>query len=198
LSSQGPNFAGSASTAYASAGTATWTNDTDIESNGAFATCAPSAATSKSLDGFAFGFSIPGGATVVGFEVTIVAKYSHISGANNMTLAGCQLAVGGATGTPTTTNPTGDAVTTSAATYTYGGATDLWGIASGDWTVSNVNSAVEGTGPTFSVWLSSTGANQADVQAMQATIYYTAAGGPPVTLARGLIATQAVMRSHTW
>jgi hypothetical protein len=93
----------------------------------------------------------------------------------------CQLTLGGVTGTPTTTNASGTALTTSLATYTFGSQTDTWGLAPSVLSnLSNVNSSAEGTGVTFSVWFigeGGTSAAQVDVDAVQLTLWYGPASG---------------------
>ena len=180
-------YCASAGVGFVGGGTATWTSDTNIENNTGFAQAALGSGNpqSKTIDGYNFfgGNNVPSGVTIDGLVVTIGAKLVGSSVA--ATINGVNLQLNGHNGQPAT-NPVPISLTSTVTTYTFGSSTDLWTdapnagvggttISSGDWTVSNVNSSTEGTGPTFSIAADRTlGTLDVDVQAFQGTIYYSA------------------------
>ena len=170
-------YAISESTAYANTGTGTWTNPSDITGTSAYATLSVSSTnTTPSLDGYNFDPGVPGGATIDGFAISIEAYYAT----NPTKIAGCAGYIGGVSGTPTTTNSTGSDLTSTAASYAFGGSSDLWGVSSADWTVAACNGSTEGTDLTFSAWFENvihTSAGTTHANAWQATVYYTTGGG---------------------
>jgi hypothetical protein len=135
---------------------------------------------SESLDAYNFNPSLPAGAVVTGIEIIITATKTN--GTRTITFAGNKLQIGGVTGTPTTTNSNGTGLTTSTATYQFGSSTDLWGFSPGTLTAANINSSVEGTGPTWGCWFSGgASSSQAQCDSVQITIYYTAGGQQTVS-----------------
>ncbi|HET6325808.1 MAG TPA: hypothetical protein VFG04_14115 [Planctomycetaceae bacterium] len=178
--------AGSAGVQNFHTGTVTWSSTTSATgaSDGSYATGGSfgSGTVGDSLDFWNFNVSIPAGQTVNGLQLDIVARKTQIS-ARAVSFTSCNCKINGILGTPTV-NVNGTALTTSAATYTYGGPTDLWGLSGGTLSQSNINSNTENTGPTFGVWFTGgAGASAAtpDVDAVTLTVYYSPAStsGPP-------------------
>ena|SRR5271157_3740508 len=129
MATQGPSNPATAS------GTG-WTNPTDIESNGGFATwttLAGNADTTNALVGTAFGFSIPAGATVNGIVVSFVRKLSSLSNFSASTTNIHMLKAGSLAGTA---KGPGSAWTTPGVTETWGTTSDLWGTT---WTPAQIN-----------------------------------------------------------
>jgi cellulose 1,4-beta-cellobiosidase len=176
-------YAGAAgSNYYSTGGSYTWSTTSPAtgapDSSYANSASLGSGYVTESLDLYDFNPSLPSGSTVTGIEIVITAKKSS---SRAVSFDGAVLTIGGTTGTPTTTSANGTALTTSSATYQYGSSTDLWGFSSGTLTVANINSAVEGTGPTLSVWFEGGGgasASTAQVDAVQITVYYTTGSVP--------------------
>jgi hypothetical protein len=158
-----------------------------VWSNTSFATGAPdgsyantgafgSGSVTQSLDVYNFAPSVPTNNVITGIEVLMTAL-RPLSFTRVINIDSCLLTIGGVTGTPTTTNASGTSLTTTAATYQFGSSTDLWGFGSSTLSLSNITSAVEGTGPTFSVWFlgdGGTSAGNPEVDAVQLTITYAA------------------------
>jgi hypothetical protein len=176
-------YAGSAGSGWASGGTVTWSNTanytgapdgSDSQTGGMGAS-----AETISLDAWNFAPSVPGGSTINGLQY--VGIYSKQNNNRVITIQAQQLSAGGFNSSgPTTTSATGDALTTSAATYTWGASTDLW-LLGAELTVANVNSAVEGTGPTLSVFFEAgagASADEVNADAVQQTVWYTASATP--------------------
>lgn len=113
-----------------------------------------------------FSFSIPSDATIDGIKI----EYNALSNTtNDMAEWGTQLMIGGVrAGTNLATSAN---YTTSAATYTKGGATTLWGLTP---TATQINSMG------FSLYGLDDGSGSGDwmrVYWVQATVYYTEAAG---------------------
>jgi hypothetical protein len=177
------NYAGSASAAFISnTGTKTFptpSNATGAPNGSPYAVAANlssnSTASTKSLDTYNYGFSFTAGTTFQGFLVTMTA-HGITTGTSATTITSCNLEIGSSLGTPGS-GSNGTVLTSSDATYTWGGSNDLWGLSS-TLTVSNLNSATEGTGPTIGVVFSLhndalNDGSSASVDAIQLTIYYT-------------------------
>jgi hypothetical protein len=169
-------YAGSAGSNFFSAGSTAWSSVSNYTGapNGAFALSGmTSGVESESLDGYNFNPGLPTGATVTGIEIIVTATKTNATRA--ITFAGNELQIGGVTGTPTTTNSNGTALTTSTATYQFGSSTDLWGFSSGTLTAANINSATE-SNCVWGCWFSGgASSSQAECDSVQITIYYTAA-----------------------
>jgi hypothetical protein len=182
MSSQGPNTAGSGSQGgYTGSGpgSVSWTNPGNIGSTSSSSVASAAdgshAGNTKSLDGSNFGFSIPSGATINGVAISLQAKANE----SGVTLSGVLL-VNGVSRTPAGgTNANGDTVTNgSYTTYNWGGPTDLWGIASSNWTPTLVNGSTYSTDLSFSVWLDMEfSETTVDAYDLTATVYYTTASG---------------------
>jgi hypothetical protein len=151
----------------------------------------------QSLDCYNFAPAIPAGNQITGIQVVMTAERGSVT-TRLVSIDNCQLTLGGVTGTPTTTNASGTALTTSLATYTFGSQTDTWGFTQAQLAnLSNVNSAVESTGLTFSVWFigeGGTSAAQVDVDAVQLTLWYGPASGGGQSSVPGVM----VMLLGTW
>jgi hypothetical protein len=171
-------YAGSAGSNLAGVGTVAWTNTANAVGapNGSVATTPEtigSATVTQSLDCYNFAPAIPAGNQITGIQIVMTALKA---GLRLLDIDSCQLTLGGVTGTPTTTNASGTGVTTTSATYQFGSQTDTWGFTQTQRAnLSNVNSAVESTGLTFSVWFIGSGgssAAEAEVDAVQITLWY--------------------------
>jgi hypothetical protein len=120
--------------------------------------------TSDTLRGSTLGFAIPGGATIDGIELRVQCAYSTF-------LAGTPIIAGVVIGKDDTTIATpktpATVLTTSFVNYTYGGASDLWGLS---WTPPEINaSTFQGL---LGVFNSGTGQIVA-CQAMWVNVHYT-------------------------
>ncbi len=155
-------------------GSTSWTNPGNFTSPSSLAVyTGTSSSISKSLDAYDFPFTVPGGATFNGFQFQASAYYATHPGS----LKGCKLTLGGNLYTPATTNQfNATTLTSSAANYDAGGASDLWGATS-DWNTTNVNSGSQ-SGMCFSCWVAGNSSSLVatiNVNSAQGTIYYTAA-----------------------
>jgi hypothetical protein len=180
-------YAGSAGSAFLSnTGTKPVSNAGNMTGNvdGAYATSSNivsnSTGSSKSFDTYNYGFSFAAGTTFQGFEVSVQMVADNNVGAT-ATVTACQLEIGGAVGSPTVGSFNGSVISTTAGSYTCGSSNDLWGLSS-TLTVANLNSAVEGTGPTIGIWFSlhTTGVHPSvtiSVDAIELIVFYTAPSG---------------------
>jgi hypothetical protein len=180
-------YAGSAGSNNFTAGTVTWSNTGNATGapDGTSSQCGglSSGSETQSLDTYNFNPGLPAGATVTGLQIVVTASKQNSN--RTITFTGGKLEIGSTTGTPTTTSANGTALTTSLTTYTYGSSTDLWGFSGGTLSVSNINSAVENTGPTFGVWFTAgagASADEVNVDAVQLTVTYTPASSPNVSV----------------
>lgn len=107
-----------------------WTNPNNFLTTPSLATCTVDA----SFVLVQFSFSIPGGATINGFELSVDASVSGGSGATTLRL---QLSNDGGT---TFGNEYFSTLSGTTTTYSYGTPTDLGGL--GGWTSSVANSLV--------------------------------------------------------
>jgi hypothetical protein len=167
------NFTGSPDATYAQGGSANIGSGT----------------VTKTIDAYNFNPSVPGGSTINGFQYVATLKKNSTRGAQpraRVTWNSNTSTLGAWTGS----NADGTALTNSDATYTWGGATDLVGLAAPS--VANVNSAVEGTGPTISFYITGiTGSSSTTIfaDAVQQTVWYSAGGGGATTHPKAAIAT---------
>ncbi len=111
----------------------TWTSPTNAYRSNDAGAVATSSSTSQQI-WTTFGFSSPGTGTITitGIEIAVSAKA--------VTTTGCSLTAGvyrksASAWSATTRSAT--ITSTSLATYTLGGPTDLWGVASGTWSLTN-------------------------------------------------------------
>jgi hypothetical protein len=218
-------YAGSAGSNFDGAGTKVITNPAHMtgapDGSNASSTnsTANSTVTTQSFDIYNFfPAQFTAGTSLQGVLFTMTAVCSLGAGATVTIVSGdTQLDIGSAIGSPTV-GWSSTTLTTSSATYTVGGSTDLWGINPTLLTVSNLNSSVEGTGPTLSVNFSlhagACGSAIVQVDAVQMTAYYTvpsngiyepsgvASGSAQASGMIGLplpfIVGNAVMRGSTW
>jgi hypothetical protein len=199
-------YAGSAGSGQASGGTVAWTNTANYTGapDAVYASTSTgligSGTETDSLDAYNFAPSVPGGSTING--VQYVGTYHHNSlSTRAVSCQAVQLGVGGSDSSgPTTTNANGTALTTTDATYTWGSSTDLWGLTTAQFTVANVNSAVEGTGPTFSVFFEGGGGTSGTTvfaDSVQQTVWFTASGASPVWTGQ-IVTGCAVGMASTW
>lgn len=190
MASQGPNQCGTGANDNGNSGTPNWINPTNVSGaqNGSYATaaCAGSGTVTARLAFSNFGFSIPEGSTILGYSLSIVAKGS--ADASDAFYNGySELRIGGArVSSWANSGPT--AITTSDATYTFGGATDLWNHAAA--TVTQINASGFG----FDIMCGPSTAITISVDSATATVYYT----PPGGLLGNKINRVAVHRAANW
>jgi hypothetical protein len=160
-------FAGAGATS-GGAGTS-WSSASNIISdNNLHATAAMVGNTSsEGLLATQFGFAIPSGATIDGFEVHIRRFANSGSLCDDLSV---RLMKDGSTAIGNDYADTVNKWPTSETEKTYGGATDLWGSS---WTPAEVNAS------TFGVRLAVDSDNTvtASVDSVEVTVYYTEAGG---------------------
>jgi hypothetical protein len=113
-------------------GTVAWTNTTNIErADGVFATCTPGLATTDDLRGGTFGFAVVSTDTVLGILLEVNVKCG--TGGTGLVFTSVVLEGGGGA---SANRAAGTVVTTAATTFTFGGASDLWGTT---WTPAQIN-----------------------------------------------------------
>jgi hypothetical protein len=118
------------------------------------------------------------GVTYNGISITATMKHG---GAATCQIFGALCGLNGVGGAPVASTSVGTNLTTSSATYGFGGSTDLWGISSSNYTDANLNSAVQATCFEFGVWFKNTGGVgtcTGSVDAVQCTTWYTASTPP--------------------
>jgi hypothetical protein len=147
-----------------------WTNDGNMmAADGLFATYAiASSGGAPYIKAEGFGFSIPTGATINGVQVDVIGKASA-TGSISMSPAQSKLIKAGtATGTATSNATTW---LTSAATYSMGGSSSLWGttLAPSDVNASNF-------GVQVAVFNAGGSTVTASIDYIQMTVSYTAGG----------------------
>jgi hypothetical protein len=190
-------YAGSAGSNFVSvSGTATWSStgnytgapDAVYSASGSLG----SGTVTQTLDGYNFAPSVPGGSTINGFQYVVTA---HRNGTRVMTIRS-RVSWSGSTSTLgawTGSNADASGLTGSDATYTWGGSTDLVGLTAPS--VSDTNSAVEGTGPTISTYLTGTSgasAGTAQMDAVQQTVWYTASSAPTVSVSESVTTSDSL------
>lgn len=187
--------AGSAGSNFVNvSGTATWSS-TGNYTGAANATYAASGAmgsgtVTQTIDGYNFAPGVPGGNTIQGFQYVVTC---HRAGTRVMTIRS-RVSWSGSTSTLgawTGSNADGSGLLGTDSTFTWGGSTDLAGLTAPS--VSDTNSAVEGTGPTISTYLTGTtgsSSGTAQMDSVSQTVFYTVAASPPGT-PTGLVASYA-------
>jgi hypothetical protein len=169
MSQQGPNNP-TAAQSETGPGTA-WTNAAGVEGSttNAVANIPGTGDSSNTLYGSSFGFTIPGGSTIVGIKMGFTRKCL-----NNFIQDTGVFVSNNTDGTSSNEANTGVNWTTTSTQSNYGGNTNLIG---NTWSVAGVNSSsmglqlsVEAVG----------GADEAEVMNMYMTIFYTAATGGPM------------------
>ncbi len=152
-----------------SAGSTAWTNPGNAASDdGSYATAGMAGATTTQyLKATNFGFSLPGGSTVNGIGVAINRKGTLTRNSDSE----LRLVVGGSVSGDDKASAT--TWTTSDATATYGGSSDLWGLSLSD---TDINSS------DFGVALRAQSSNTANasVDHITITVYYTLYAGGDV------------------
>jgi Tfp pilus assembly protein PilX len=149
-----------------------WTNSGNAYTvNSSFATTAlANNANSANLDVTNFGYPLPAGATINGFEVTIQRKASSSSATNNIVDTDIFLLKNSTTTSATDKSLTTTKWPTTSGSQIYGGATDLWGST---WTGANVASS--GFGVRIKVHSTCSSCNlTASVDGVSIKVYYTA------------------------
>lgn len=166
----GVNFTMTAGTAADDSGTGTvaWSNPTKVimEDADPATVTLNTGATSHYLKATEFGFNIGTGSTISGIQVSIKRRGSVGAIADSRV----RLVKAGAIQTPDKAD-TFTPWPLALAWKTYGGATDLW---SGTWTPSDINNT--GFGVALSAQDTFSG-DQAVVDVIKITVYYTTAGG---------------------
>lgn len=172
MTSQGPSPP-TAATNVVQTGNA-WTNVNSALGSAAFATCVLPLGGNTigdliSLTGF--GFSIPVGSTINGYQVTINGKYTGTPLTGVVIDFSVNLTTDGTTAVGTN-KATGGSIGAVANVMTYGGAADLWG---NTFTVAQINGANFGVMASYA----DTDVNSltANINTVQMTVFYTAAGG---------------------
>lgn len=151
-------------------GTVVWTNPGDITaSGGSAATCVPaSGEVTHYIKGTNCGFTIPGGATILGIKVEV---RKALTGATTEVATDQNARIVKADGTIGTTNRSAGSVWPAALTYSaYGSATDLWGLT---WTPADINDADFGAVLSAAVSDPDTDAGTLQVDHMRISVYYT-------------------------
>lgn len=174
MPSQGFNLASSAVN-DASAGTDIWTNPTQALTDNTIAAYASTDLSNRQTNYLKitnFGFSIPGGATIDGIEVTVKRQNWGNIGTivdQEIKLVHPSGGIGGAN-KALAVNWSG----VSWETVTYGGAADLWGLS---WTDADINSA--NFGFALRAIMSGSGGSYATayVDVVKIKVYYTDAVG---------------------
>lgn len=165
MASQGPSFAGTASSVGGE--TAFWSNPSNAEANDSSYATATLFGNDQSqrLTLTNFGFTIPGGSTITGVEVNV--ERSAISGAvRDVTLFLLKSSAEVGSGLGNVGDwPGVDGV------VTYGGSTTLWGTT---FTSSEVNNS--GFGVDIQCEEHSGSLSTAQIDYVTITVYYTAAG----------------------
>ena len=160
------------------AGSNTWTNPTNIEGSSSYATATMSASgVSKDVDGYDFNLGVPGGATINGLAVSCTAQ-ATASGVTFPTPS-CEIALNGTNGTPAS-GENGASITTSAATYNWGGSSDTWSLGAA-LTVANLNTNTT-SGPVVGIAVKAgiTSGHAIDLNNVQLAVYYTSVTVPGV------------------
>lgn len=173
----GPNVAGAG--ANTGAGTA-WTNPNNITQNVTFATVALGLTFSKEDIGSGFGFAIPGGATILGIEVSFTGEQSLAGNPAAFFTAIIKKAGVTVAGESFGGIPTGPTL------ITLGGPTDLWGST---WTPADINNANFG----FSILASNalgSGASTFSIRNAQITVFYQLTSGVPFFINQATLLAQ--------
>jgi len=170
-------------------GTRSWSGVTNIAATdsvyASFTSPGPGPETSHYLRDTSFGFSIPSGTTINGIEVNVVrtttstsVKDDTVRLVKNGTITGSNYASASVTGYTACVSPVTGANcwTTSAATATYGGPTDLWGSS---WEYSDINNLLSGL--VFSASRTyGTGSRTVSVDSISMKVYYSDSEGPKI------------------
>lgn len=182
MASAGPLYPTVGADSTAGGGTVVWINPGRVTAeDGSTATAAVGmSATSHCLQGTAFAFSIPAGATVNGILVE-VKRSSSVSGATDSKV---QLVKGGAISGAN--RATGAAIPAALTYGSYGGPSDLWGLA---FTPADINNA------TFGAVYQALGTGglgvTVSVDAIRITVYYT-----PVDTPSGTVTLAGTVAEH--
>lgn len=160
MASQGPLGCGTGAD-DAGVGTLSWTNVSNItadDGNNATANSAGSG-TTHYLKATNFGFTIPSGATING----LVVDWKRHASSGTITDNRIRVIKGGVIGA--TEEGSGSTWNTTEETDTFGGSAVLWGET---WTTADINASNFGFAMSANI-----NANQARVNYVQATVYYT-------------------------
>ena len=146
-------------------GTQAWSNPGNITSpDTTYATVDTSLGDSHYLEASSFGFNVPTGATILGVELNIT-RHRSSGGVSGVVDTSVRLVKGGVISGTNEASATG--WTTGDLTVTYGGSTDLWGLAL---TPADVNAS--NFGAVLAVATNAV-AGVASVDYMSITVYYT-------------------------
>jgi hypothetical protein len=155
-------------TNQAGIGTVAWTNPGNAFSdNGTYASRSLDGQTSNYLRCLNYGFTIPGGATIVGIVVNVERKSNSTANGGSRDAAMRLVKTGAIQATDrssATTYPTMDTV------EAHGGATDLWGDT---WTPADINAANFGAALASTKPSGAGAAHTVTVDHMQIQVFYT-------------------------
>ncbi len=139
-------------------------------------------ASTYSLDGYNFGFSVSG--TINGLMAGVTAKMSL---AGSVEFLATYIELASTSGAFTANLLATTTLTTTVTAYSVGGATDLAGFTT-QLTASNVNGNSENSGPTWGFTIKNTSgstSNGVSAEGMELTCYYTVGGASPCVLMPG-------------
>ena len=156
-------------------GTVAWTNPSNAIVEDAIVAHA-NVTFGQYLGATGYGFHIPGNATILG--IVLEVKRASIAGTAVLDQS-VKLYKGGVISGTEHGNFSTDWPTGTLAWFTYGSATDLWGLT---WTPADINSATFGS--VFSAQNDDAGPQNADVDSTRITVY---ANLPPTTIYNGSI-----------
>lgn len=171
MATAGPNAPGTMAD-DAAVGTGSWANPDNAKVNDAsYAAHSSGGGQTHYLKATAFGFAIPGGATINGIQVSVVRK-SQDSAKFAYTQDSVVKLVQGGTVVGTSKADTATKWPTSDGTVTYGSTSDLWGAT---WTDTDINASNFGV-----VFSANNVTTVSSINFISVTITYTASAGGPV------------------
>ena len=121
-----------------------------------------------------FGFAIPAGSTINGFQVTTQAKKTNVVGTTAGISSQKRRMVKGGTVQSTDLTNAGSQITTSEASYTHGSASDLGGAS---WTAADVNASDFGVALSWRVQTLGSDTARVDIDVVTITVHYTPPAG---------------------
>lgn len=184
MASDGPRFGTTVDDVTDSAGTITWANpgNADESASGLLATAALTTISQSHFLHTTYGFAIPAGSTINGIEMIVRRNKSGAS--VGITDKQVRLYKGGVASINADKSDVVTNYTTSFVIVTYGSPTDKW---NNTWTPADINS---GFGTAFCCGEGGSGAGTAQVDYIQATVYYTPPPPPPGPMANAQIRLQ--------
>jgi hypothetical protein len=176
MASQGPTYAGAGANDTVSG--LAWTSPGNITASDdarASVTVTSGGLNSDRLMATAFGFTIPGGATINGVVVEIEHR-ADLSPGVSIIDGPVRLLKGGVVSGTDQSSSTAWTTGLSDETFTYGSSSDLWGLALAE---TDVNASSFGVSMQAKC-TGGAGSTAAYVDAIRITVYYTAAAPAPV------------------